>query len=102
MKEQVSDLCTGGAQNATLCKFHSYSTVEIGEMYYSVGWLLKILSTSQVIMLEDDQLWLLHLQKLPVYIVRKVVLRSHCQHASRKSYYPDSKKTIAMTSTSDY
>ena len=47
-------------------------------------------------MLEADQLWLLHLQKLPVCIVRKVVLRSHpieCQHASRKSdaYYPDSK-----------
>ena len=39
-------------------------------------------------MLEGDELWLLHLQKLPVCIVRKVVSRSHpmeCQHASRKS-----------------
>ena len=53
-KEQYSDLCTGGAQNTTLCKFRSYSTVEIGKMYYSVGWLLKILSTSRVIRLEAD------------------------------------------------
>ena len=41
-----SDLCVGGAQNATVCKFRSCSTVEVGKMYYSVGWLLKMLSTS--------------------------------------------------------
>ena len=53
-------------------------------------------TTSRVIVLEADQLWLPNLQKLLVCIVRKVVLRSHpmkCQHTPRKShtYYPDSK-----------
>ena len=58
-------------------------------MYYSVGWLLKIVSTSRVIALEAGQLWLPHLQKLPVCIVRKVVSRSHpmeSQDTSRKTH----------------
>ena len=64
-------------------------------MYYSVGWLLKIMSTSRVIALEAGQLWLPHLQKLPVCIVRKVVSRSHPmenQHTSCKihTYCSDS------------
>ena len=41
-----SDLCVGQAQNTTVCKFHSCSTVEVRKMYYSFGWLLKMLSTS--------------------------------------------------------
>ena len=45
-------------------------------MYYSVGWLLKIVSTSRLIVLEADKLWLPHLQKLSVCIVMKVILRS--------------------------
>ena len=85
-KEEFRELCKGGAQNATVCKVRSCSTVEVGKMYYSVGWLLKIVSTSRVIMLEVDLPWLPQLQKLPVCMVRKVVLRSHpmeCQHTSR-------------------
>ena len=31
-----------------------YSTEEVGKMYYSVRWLLKKMSTSQVIVLEAD------------------------------------------------
>ena len=53
----------------------------------SVGWVLKIMSTSRDIVLEVEQLWLPHLQKLPVCLVRKVVLKSHpmeSQHTSRK------------------
>ena len=72
-----SELSKGGAQNAIVCKFRFCSTEEVGKMYYSVGWLLKIMSTSRVIALEAGQLWLPHLQKLPVCIVRKVVSRSH-------------------------
>ena len=49
-----SELCKGGAQNAIVGKFRFCSTVEVGKMYYSVGWLLKIMSTSRVIALEDD------------------------------------------------
>ena len=44
-----------------------------------------MLSTSQVIVLEA-KLWLPELLKLLVYMVRKVILRSHqmeCQHTSR-------------------
>ena len=33
------------------CKVHSRSTVEVGKMYYSAWWLLKIVST---IVLEVD------------------------------------------------
>ena len=43
-----SELCKNRAQNAIVCKFRFYSTVEVGKMYYSVGWLLKM-STSRVI-----------------------------------------------------
>ena len=49
-----SKLCKSRAQNATVCKFHSCSTVEVGKMYYSVMWLWKIMSISQVIVLEAD------------------------------------------------
>ena len=42
------ELYKGGAQNATVCKFRFCSTVEVGKMYYSVGWLLKIMSTSRI------------------------------------------------------
>ena len=89
MKGWKSELCKGGTQNAIVCKFRFCSTEEVGKMYYSVGWLLKIMSTSRVIVLEAGQLWLPHLQKLPVCIVRKVVSRSHpmeSQHTSRKTY----------------
>ena len=55
---------------------YSCSTVEVGKIYYSVRWLLKIVSTSRVTVLEVDYLWLPLLQKLVVYMVRKVVLRS--------------------------
>ena len=37
-----------------VCKFGFCSTVEVGKMYYSVVWLLKIMSTSRVIVLEAD------------------------------------------------
>ena len=66
-------------------KVRSCSTIEVGKMYYSVGWLLKIVSTSRVIALEVDYPWLPQLRKLLVCMVRKVVLRSHpmgCQHTS--------------------
>ena len=53
-KEEFREMCKGGAQNATVCKVHSCSIVEVGEMYYSVGWLLKIMSTSRIIALEVD------------------------------------------------
>ena len=36
------------------CKVRSRSTVEVGKMYYSAWWLLKIVSTSWVIVLEVD------------------------------------------------
>ena len=88
-KGWYSELCKGRAQNAIVCKFCFCSTEEVGKMYYSVRWLLKIVSTSRDIALEVDQLWLPHLQKLPVCIVRKVVLRSHPmenQHTSRKTH----------------
>ena len=42
MKEESRELCKGG-------------NVEVGKMYYSVGWLLTTVSTSRVIMLEVDQ-----------------------------------------------
>ena len=42
------ELCKRGAQNATVCKFRFCSTVEFGKMYYSVGWLFKIVSTSRI------------------------------------------------------
>ena len=54
MREEFRELCKGGAQNATVCKLCSCSTVEVGEIHYSVGWLLKIVSTSRVIALEVD------------------------------------------------
>ena len=75
-KGWYSELCKGRAQNATICKFRSCSTVEVGKMYYSVGWLLKIVSTSWLIVLEADKLWLLYLQKLSVCAAMKVVLSS--------------------------
>ena len=53
-KGRYIELCKGGAQNATVCEFCFCSTVEVGKMYYSVGWLLKIMSTSRVIVLEAD------------------------------------------------
>ena len=43
---------TRGAQN-TVCKLLSCSTVEVGKMYCSARWLLKTLSTNQVIVLVD-------------------------------------------------
>ena len=45
-----------------------------------------MVSISRVITLEVDHPWHPDLQKLPVCMVRKVVLRSHpmeCQHTSR-------------------
>ena len=53
-KEEFRELCKVGPQNATVCKIRSCSTVEVGKMYYSVGWLLKIVSTRRVITLEVD------------------------------------------------
>ena len=47
-------VCTGEAQTTTVCKVCCRGAVKIGKMYYSVGWLLKMLSTSQVIVLEVD------------------------------------------------
>ena len=47
-------MCTGGTQNTTVCKVRCRGTVKIGKMYYSFGWLLKMVSTSQVIVLEVD------------------------------------------------
>ena len=34
-KVEFGELCEGGAQNATVCKVRSCSTVEIGKMYYT-------------------------------------------------------------------
>ena len=47
-------LCTGGAQTTTVSKVRCRGTVKIGKMYYSLGWLLKMVSTGQVIVLEVD------------------------------------------------
>ena len=44
-KEKFRELYTGETQNATICKVCSRSTVEVGKMYYSIGWLVKIVST---------------------------------------------------------
>ena len=77
MEEEFRELCKGGAQNATVCKVRSCSTVEVGKIYYPVGWLLKMVSNTRVIMLEVDYPWFPDLQKLAVYMVRKVVLRTH-------------------------
>ena len=54
MKGGFGGLCRGGAQNATVSKFRSHNTVEVGKVYYTVGWLLKVVSTSRVIVLEVD------------------------------------------------
>ena len=53
-KEKFRELSTGGVQNATVCKVCSRSAVEVGKMYYCAGWLLKIVSTSRVIVFEVD------------------------------------------------
>ena len=52
MIEELRELCKGRAQNTNVCKVPSCSTVDVGKMYYSVEWLLKIVSTSRVITLE--------------------------------------------------
>ena len=52
IKEEFRELCKGGAQNATVCKVRSCSTVMVGKIYYSVRWLLKMVSISRVITLE--------------------------------------------------
>ena len=50
--EGFRELCAGEVQNAIVCKVRSRGTVEVGEMYYSGGGLLKMLSTRGVIVLE--------------------------------------------------
>ena len=54
MKGRFKELSISGAQNTTICKFCSRGTVKIGKMYYSVGWLLKMLSKSRLLGLEVD------------------------------------------------
>ena len=46
--------CVQAEHKMPPCASSVLSNVEIGKMYYSVGWFLKILSTSRVIALEAD------------------------------------------------
>ena len=79
----------GGAQNTTYVEVRSHSTVELAQMNYFTGSLLKILSTDRAIVANVVPLWPSHCQILPVCIVGKVVLRSdpvEYRHTSRTSH----------------
>ena len=48
-KEEFRELCEGGAQNATVCKVRSSSTVEVGKMYYSDRVLRSVKAAPNVL-----------------------------------------------------